>query len=208
MTIRGEEKVVKAGVLFALADTLAAHAIGGFKVGVGFSLLKCRACLATKEQLSTNVGTIIIICIVIDITSICLLRTSMHVYIHIVQCKTLHPENTRELRLPLFKEDSTTYGVNGSSPLNDIDNFHVIDHLPQDIMHVLFEGVVPYEITLLLKYFVLQKKFFTIVELNDCIESYSYSTLEARDKPSTVRSQLFSSPGGKLSQSCKLAQFV
>ncbi len=35
--------------MFALADTLAvaAHSIGGFKVGVGFSLRMCRMCLAT-----------------------------------------------------------------------------------------------------------------------------------------------------------------
>ena len=39
--IFGEPKV------FALADTLAAHSIGGFKVGVGFSLRKCRMCLTT-----------------------------------------------------------------------------------------------------------------------------------------------------------------
>lgn len=55
MTIRGEEKLVRGGVLFTLADTLAAHAIGGFKVGVGFSLRKCRVCMATQEQLSTKV---------------------------------------------------------------------------------------------------------------------------------------------------------
>ena len=51
MTIRGEKQVVKAGVLFALA----AHSIGGFKVGVGFALRKCRMCLATLESLSTEV---------------------------------------------------------------------------------------------------------------------------------------------------------
>ena len=55
MTIRGEKQVVRAGVLFGLADTLVAHSIGGFKVGVGFSLSKCRMCLATQEQLSTKV---------------------------------------------------------------------------------------------------------------------------------------------------------
>ena len=55
MMFRGEEKLVRGGVLFALADTLAAHSIGGFKVGVGFSLRKCRMCMATKEQLSTKV---------------------------------------------------------------------------------------------------------------------------------------------------------
>ena len=38
-----------------LADTLAAHSIGGFKVGVGFALRQCRNCLGTKEMLSTKV---------------------------------------------------------------------------------------------------------------------------------------------------------
>lgn len=55
MTIRGEKKLVKGSVLLVLADTLAAHALGGFKVGVGFSLRKCRMCLATHEQISTKV---------------------------------------------------------------------------------------------------------------------------------------------------------
>ena len=55
MKIQGKQKTVKGAVLFALADTLAAQSIGGFKVGVGSSLRKCRMCLATKEQLSTKV---------------------------------------------------------------------------------------------------------------------------------------------------------
>ena len=55
MQIQGKEKFVQGAVLFALADTLAAHSIGGFKVGVGFALRKCRMCLATKEQLSIKV---------------------------------------------------------------------------------------------------------------------------------------------------------
>ncbi len=36
-------------VLLCLADTLAAHQLGGFKVGVGFSLRICRDCMATRE---------------------------------------------------------------------------------------------------------------------------------------------------------------
>lgn len=55
MTLRGQKQLVRGGVLFVLADTLAAHSIGGFNVGVGFSLRKCRMCLATKEQLSREV---------------------------------------------------------------------------------------------------------------------------------------------------------
>lgn len=43
-----------------LADTIAAHAIGGFKVGVGWALRKCRMCLATREQIQEKVTTSII----------------------------------------------------------------------------------------------------------------------------------------------------
>ena len=48
---------MKGAVLLMLADTPAAHAIGGFKVGVGFALRKCRHCMATKETMSTMVCT-------------------------------------------------------------------------------------------------------------------------------------------------------
>ena len=46
---------VKGAVLLMLADTPAAHAIGGFKIGVRFTVRKCRHCMATKETMSTIV---------------------------------------------------------------------------------------------------------------------------------------------------------
>uniref|UniRef100_A0A1X7UU26 Uncharacterized protein n=1 Tax=Amphimedon queenslandica TaxID=400682 RepID=A0A1X7UU26_AMPQE len=47
---------------------------------------------------------------------------------------------------PIATEDSVTYGLNCQSHLNDIDNFHVANmQLPQDIMHVLFEEVILFE---------------------------------------------------------------
>ena len=42
-----------------LADTLAAHDIGGFKVGVGFALRKCRLCLATNEEIQYKVSVVL-----------------------------------------------------------------------------------------------------------------------------------------------------
>ncbi len=42
-------------VLLCLADTLAAHQLGGFKEGVGFSLRICRDCMATREDIQTKV---------------------------------------------------------------------------------------------------------------------------------------------------------
>lgn len=103
----------------------------------------------------------------------------------------------------LSREDSITYGVNFSSPLNNIHNFHVIDQLPQDIMHVLLEGVIPYELSLMLACFVVDDKYFTTDMLNDRIESFTYSAQEARDKPSTIKTQSLTSRSTSLSQSCE-----
>lgn len=83
-------------------------------------------------------------------------------------------------------EDSITYGINFSSPLNDINHFHVINQLPQDVMHLLLKGVVPYEFSLLLACFVLDDKFFTTNYLNGRIESFAYSTQEVKDKLSRL----------------------
>jgi len=58
LTINNEEIVVKGAVLSMLADTQAAHSIGGFKIGVGFSLRKCRNCLATKDAMSVRVSVL------------------------------------------------------------------------------------------------------------------------------------------------------
>ena len=53
--INGKEILVKGAVLAVLANTQAAHLLGGFKVGVGFSLRRCRNCLATKDSMSMKV---------------------------------------------------------------------------------------------------------------------------------------------------------
>ena len=60
-------KNVKGTVLVLLADTLAAHQLGGFKIGVGFALRKCRLCMATADDVQNKVFlcyTIIIIIII------------------------------------------------------------------------------------------------------------------------------------------------
>ena len=40
-----------------LADTVAAHQIGGFKVGVELAFRKCRHCMATGDQMQTKAST-------------------------------------------------------------------------------------------------------------------------------------------------------
>ena len=55
MDLSNVQVFVRGSVILMSADTLAAHQIGGFKVGVGFSLRKCRECMATGDQISKKV---------------------------------------------------------------------------------------------------------------------------------------------------------
>ena len=57
MTADGDSKRFYGTVLAVLADTLAAHDLGGFKSGVGRALRKCRQCMATGEDIQSKVHT-------------------------------------------------------------------------------------------------------------------------------------------------------
>ena len=78
--------------------------------------------------------------------------------------------------------DSVTYGVNFKSILNDLKHFHVANHqLPQDVMHILLEGVIPYSMKLMLQSFIRNKKYFTLNNLNERIFCFKYSRMEYID---------------------------
>ena len=102
---------------------------------------------------------------------------------------------------PLSRENATTYGITYMSPLNQLHNYHVVNQLPQDIMHVLLEGMVPFEVSLMLYCFVIEKCYFSIDKLNGRITNYLYTTRESRNKPSPIRPQIFTSQGNRISQS-------
>jgi len=55
--------------------------------------------------------------------------------------------------------------------------------LPQDVMHVVLEGVLNLETQLVLSSFVNDKKFFTLDFLNQRIAHFPYGSSEKRNKP-------------------------
>ena len=65
--------------------------------------------------------------------------------------------------------------------------------LPQDVMHVLLEGVVKQELQLLLQVFIYDKKLFTLSILNAQLESFGYGYSEVACKPSALQSNESSS---------------
>lgn len=99
-----------------------------------------------------------------------------------LRCLTTYEHQCTLLNGPLREYDSTMYGINYRSPLDDIPGFHAANNqLPQDIMHVLLEGVVPLELKLILQEFV--KKYFNVEFLNSRIDNFTYGTKEQRNKP-------------------------
>ena len=52
----GQQYLFRGTVLLTLADTQAAHQLGGLKEGVGFSLRKCRDCMLTFTDMQTKVS--------------------------------------------------------------------------------------------------------------------------------------------------------
>ncbi len=90
------------------------------------------------------------------------------------------------LQGPCSSEDSTTYGVNHDSCLNKIFHFNVASlQIPQDVMHVLLEGVLPLNVRLMLGSFI-NDGLFTIDELNDHVKSFEYGRVETKTKPKAI----------------------
>ena len=155
--IGGEHHILRGALLAFLADTLAAHSLGGFKGSMSFSFRVCRTCMITSEQLTGCFSE-----------ATCSLRTPDSYF---EQCSLLFG--------PLKTHYSTTYGINCFSVLEEVPGYSVINGLPHDIMHDLYEGVVPYEIKLLLCH-CINNNYFTIDELNGRIDRYGFQDNKPR----------------------------
>ena len=91
--------------------------------------------------------------------------------------------------MDLIKESnkhSVTYGINRPSPLLQIENFDITKCLPFDVMHTVYEGVVPYHLNLLLCYLIDSCQYFTLVQLNYTIKTHPYGYSESDTKPSPI----------------------
>ena len=152
ITSRGSNVTLYGGLVAFLADTLAAHALGGFKGSMSFSLRVCRTCMVTHDQIQQCFSE-----------SSCILRTPAS---HFEQCSLLEGH--------LSNHFSTAYGINFLSVLEEVPGFSVVGGLPHDIMHNLYEGIVPFELKLLLQHCV-SRNYFTIDELNRRMESFPFA---------------------------------
>ena len=177
ITITTESNEMKYhGALVAfLADTQAAHKVGGFKGSAAFAHRICRSCMATKDDIQSSFYE-----------ELFTLRTPEQ---HEQQCRLLMGINRHRL--------SIEYGINRTSILEEVPGFSVATGLPLDIMHDLFEGVVHYELKLFLLY-CTSNNLFSIETLNNRLGSYDFG---AEDKPSLINQSSLDQPNKKFSQS-------
>lgn len=68
-----------------------------------------------------------------------------------------------------------------------------------DVMHDVLEGVAPYEVKEMIKFYT-SNGFFTLTELNNRIESLSYPLSDSSSKPSIIPLSTLSSNDHKVNQ--------
>ncbi|CAJ1086726.1 uncharacterized protein LOC127420693 isoform X2 [Xyrichtys novacula] len=124
-TANGEQTIYGA-VMAVCGDTLAQHEVAGFKEGVGFAYSKCRHCECNFEDMQEQFNEDLFV-----------KRTMAS---HIRQCCNIERASTNNLKEKL----KTTYGVNRRSKLTEFPGFNLITQTPEDIMHIILQGVAPY----------------------------------------------------------------
>ena len=172
MNISGVDKVIYGKVLMCTGDTLGQHYWGGFKEGVGAAFQKCRHCQCAFNEMQFNF-----------LEEDFILRTKET---YTAQCDAIEQAPTATVQ----KDLQTTYGITRRSVLCQLPTFDVTKQLPQDIMHTVLEGVVQYEVRLVLQHYI-QSGVTTLSQINGAINSHEYGYSEVSDKPGPLKDTVF-----------------
>lgn len=178
-------RTVKGTVQCVVADNLGAHSIAGFVENFTGSYV-CRFCTAETVQIQTT-----------EVNGECFcLRT-----------KEIHEEHLRQLQDNGLEN---YYGVKKQCTLSKhLSYFDVTSGFPPDIVHDLFEGIVPFELSLCLSVFI-KKKYFTLLELNAAIRSFDFKGTDKTNKPHPIPLHFGSKKtvGGNAHENWCLIRFV
>lgn len=89
---------------------------------------------------------------------------------------------------------SSHFGINVWSILNQSCYFH------GDAMHDVLEGLLQYEVKELLKYTINEEQFFTLDNLNQCIQNFDNGFPDVSNKPCVISSTTLNSNTNSLKQ--------
>ena len=80
---------------------------------------------------------------------------------------------------------SKVYGINRSTVLMELSEFDVTKQLPQDLMHVILEGIFPLHMKQLLTYIVQDLALLSLNQINSRIVAFPYAYFEEKPSPLT-----------------------
>ena len=172
INVSGEQDNVKGTLVMCPCDTLASQWLGGFKESSSFARKGCRTCDSGVRKMKT-------------IFSNQNLETRSMTE-HVERCQHLE-SLSRRARVYWSK----LWGINKRSPLMLIDGIDLSNMLVHDPMHILLEGVVPYEMALLLHSLIVVDKAFLLTWLNEQIDNYPYSPADRAEKPEKIERKQF-----------------
>ncbi|XP_020909444.1 uncharacterized protein LOC110247358 [Exaiptasia diaphana] len=158
---------LRGGLLAVLADTPASQCAGGFKEGVGGAYRKCRHCMANPEDMQNNF---------FEENFVLRNMTTHEKYLELI-------ENAPSQYLRTYYSKKS--GVTRRSKLLEADNFDVCEQLPQDLMHIFLEGILAYELKLMLNYYIHDGQL-TLKGLNEKLEHFPLGYNDKKNKPSPI----------------------
>lgn len=155
-------KTVKGTVFCVVADNLGAHAMAGLVENFSGPYV-CRFCLGERSEFQEK-----------EVRSDAFpIRTKEDYSVH-VQTIQENPAQTH------------CFGVKRLCPLTEkLSQFHLIEGYPPDILHDLFEGIIPMELALCFSDFIT-KRYVTLQELNNTIKSFPYKWGDKTDCPQAI----------------------
>lgn len=167
-----------------LGDNLGSHGIGGFVENFSNATHICRFCLAERRDLFSPLA----------LSGVFELRT---------------PDNYNSAVLTLAADSSLSAekGVKFRSLFNDLKYFDVCaPGLPPCLAHDLFEGIVSFDLSLYIQYFVTVCEWISLEDLNNRIGGFPFKRSDLNDRPCEV--PVKKSLGGHAIQNWNMVRFL
>lgn len=175
---------VKGTVLSIVADNLGAHSVAGFMQSFSVEYY-CRFCTGNSSNIQLH---------------------SVASGAFSLRTKELHQAHVKQAQ----ETGGCYFGVKKDCVFTkNLSHFHVIFGYPPDVVHDVFEGIIPVELARCLT-LLISRKLFTLADLNSAIQKFPYKWTDRTNKPHVV-SQTFSSRktvGGNAHENWSLLRFL
>jgi len=148
-------------LVYVAGDNLGLNQLFGFVESFSATHY-CRLCMADKSECS------------LTCTDDCLELRTREQYLQQLKCLQDGTLTTKDC------------GIKRSCLLNNLQYFHITDNVAVDVMHDLLEGIVPFELKLILFSFIFDRKYFSLELLNARIACFDYGYIDRKNKPTAL----------------------